>query len=127
MNQRSVIVIFVIVPMAGLLAGCGGPQWAVHSQATPNPFLNQRRFVVLPIDFTGLHVDNKPEAEFLAEKSADQQASFAADKQGINAFFFKALVTRAAEGGIEVFPAAASQSAPFQIHQPAWRTICRSV
>jgi hypothetical protein len=115
MNIRSLAL--VIVASSSALAGCGGgPQWTVHSQAAPDPFLNQKSFGVVPTDFTGYMVGGKSEADYLADKKPDQQASFQADKQGIDEMLVNALVGKAQATGINVSRATGPGAAPFQIH-----------
>src|SRR5262245_59446007 len=81
--------------------GCG-PPWTVVVEAVPNPFFGQGRFVVMPIDFTGLHVGKKSEAAYLVGKDPDQQRSFAEDKVGINDAFTRGLIDRAGASGIRI-------------------------
>jgi hypothetical protein len=103
-----------IAALAFLAAGCS-PPWQVVLQAVPDPFVAQRRFAVLPIDFTGLHIGKKSEVEYLAGKDADQQRSFAGDKEGMNAEFTKELLARAHAEGIEVFLATSPADGPYLI------------
>jgi hypothetical protein len=115
MNRRSVSALLTVTAASLVIGGCG-QSWIIHAQAVPDPFLNQRRYAVLPVDFTGLTVGEKSEAEYQAGKSPDQQASFEGDKAGMNETFFKVLVSKAHDAGIEVVPATGPASAPFQIH-----------
>lgn len=113
MKRRAILSILGL-SCASALIGCG-PPWRVMMQANPDPFLGQSTFAVLPIDFTGLVVGSKPEQVYLAEKDADQQRSFLADKAAINEEFAKALMATAHDEGLTVVPATGPQSAPFMI------------
>jgi hypothetical protein len=68
-----------------------GPRWIVVTQATPSPFANQRMFAVEPMHYEGLVVGDKSEAEWLAGKDDEQQASWEADKQAFAARFSQEL------------------------------------
>ena len=92
MNRR--LVLFVVVLAASFLLGCG-PKWRVITQARPSPLYLKGTFAVLPIDYTGLHVGEKPEAVYLAEKSADQDDNFRQDKVALNEEFAAALMAHA--------------------------------
>jgi hypothetical protein len=99
---------------APLLAGCG-PAWIVHSQAAPDPFLGQKSFAVLPIDYAGLQVGAKSEQDYLSGKTPDQQESFRNDKEALNGEFLHTLQEHSEQLGIQVVPATGPQSAPFLI------------
>lgn len=110
------LVFLAVASSSSLLAGCGGAQWVVHSQAAPDPFLNQRSFGVVPTDFSGYAIGGKSEAEYLSTKQPEQQASFQADKAGIDEMLVNSLTGRAQGAGIQIIRATGPQSAPFQIH-----------
>jgi hypothetical protein len=116
MTRRSSLALsLVALAMAALTCiGCG-PPWTVMVEAVPNPFFGQGKFVVMPIDFTGLRVGSKSEAEYLSGKDPNQQQSFAEDKRGINDQFVGALVDRARANGIRVDLATGPQDGPFVI------------
>jgi len=97
-----------------VLTGCG-PRWIVHTQAAPDPFLNQKAFAVLPVDFTGLQIGEKSEQEYLAGKNPDQQESFKADKAALNGEYLRELSDHADKIGVRVVPATGPDSAPFLI------------
>jgi hypothetical protein len=119
MYRRSLLAVTVVL-FALALIGCG-PPWVVVMQTTPDPFVNAPRFSVLPTDFTGLTIGEKPEAVYLSEKDAGQQQSFAADKAGINEEYVNALIKSARDAGIEVVLGTGPGDAPFQIHPSiAW-------
>ncbi len=96
------------------LVGCA-PPWHVVLIATPDPFLGQRKFGVLPIEYAGLMIGRKPEPVYLSEKDPKQQASFQDDKAALNANFLEHLTGRARESGVEIVPATGPDSAPFII------------
>jgi hypothetical protein len=111
MHRRSLLL---ALTFGAALVGCG-PPWHVIRQAAPDPFLGQRRFSVLPIDFGGLRIGNKPEEVYLAEKDAKQQASFAEDKAALNEQFLQKLVLHGHELGLDIVPATGPADAPFLI------------
>ena len=114
MYRRSLLALTVVL-FALALIGCG-PPWVVVMQTTPNPFVNAPKFSVLPTDFTGLTIGEKPEAVYLSEKDAGQRDSFQGDKAGINEEFVGALIKQAREAGIEVVLGTGPADAPFVIH-----------
>jgi hypothetical protein len=124
MIRRSLLVLAVAL-FAFALTGCG-PKWIVVAQAAPNPFVNQSRFSVLPVDFRGLEIGDKPEAVYLAEKSEEQRQSFLGDKAGMNEEFTASLIKQARELGLDVVLATGPNDAPFQIRpsvawlEPGW-------
>jgi len=124
MIRRSLLALAVAL-FAVVLTGCG-PKWIVVAQAAPNPFINQSRFSVLPVDFRGLEVGAKPESLYLAEKSEEQRQSFLGDKAGLNEEFTGALIKQARELGLDVVLATGPNDAPFQIRpsvswlEPGW-------
>ena len=116
MNLRNVVVLLACAS-SSVLAGCGGgPQWVVHSQAAPDPFLNQRSFGVVPTDFSSYLIGGKSEPQYLSEKKPEQQASFQADKASIDEMLVSSLTGRAQGAGIQVIRATGPESAAFQIH-----------
>jgi hypothetical protein len=120
MNRRTLLSAIVVTAASTALAGCG-PSWLIHLQATPDPFVNQKAFAVLPIDYAGLTIGDKPEPEYLAGKTPDQQESFKTDKAALNEEFLRELSQHADEQGVHVVPATGPDSAPFLIHPSvAW-------
>jgi hypothetical protein len=113
MNRRSFVGIGALV-VGAMMVGCG-PPWQVIVQAAPDPFMGQRRFSVLPIDYAGLMIGRKPEPVYLSEKDPKQQASFAEDKAALNERFLETLQGISRETGIDVVPATGPGDAPFQI------------
>jgi hypothetical protein len=114
MHRQTIASFAAVAALSSLLAGCA-PEWVVHAQAAPDPFLNQRSFAVLPVDFTGYLVGGKTEAEYLSAKEPDTQSSFQADKASINEFFTEVLTAKASHAGLQIVKATGPQSAPFQI------------
>jgi hypothetical protein len=113
MDRRSFVAIGALAVGAALV-GCG-PSWQVVVQAAPDPFVGQRRFSVLPIDYAGLMIGRKPEPVYLSEKDAKQQASFVEDKAALNDRFLETLRAVSHETGVDVVPATGPADAPFQI------------
>jgi hypothetical protein len=117
---RRILLALTVALFALALLGCG-PRWVVVLQTTPNPLVNQSKFSVLPIDFTGLEIGEKPEGLYLSEKSPEQRESFEGDKVGMNEEFTKALMSKARELGLDVVLATGPNDAPFQIRPSvAW-------
>lgn len=111
----------LLIPiLAALLAGCG-PPWQILRQANPDPFIRQTKFAVLPINFTGLRVGEKTEADYLAEKDAEARNNWVGDKLGLNEEFTSNLISTAREHGLTVVPATGPGDAPFVIRPSvAW-------
>ncbi len=112
--HRRILLAVTVALFSLALIGCG-PPWVVVMQTTPDPFVNQSKFSVLPIDFTGLEIGEKPEGLYLSEKNPEQRESFQGDKAGINEEFTKTLIGKARELGLDVVLATGPNDAPFQI------------
>ncbi len=113
MNRRSLLSSLVVA--STLLIGCGGHTWHVVAMAAPDPFLGQKKFAVLPIDYADLHVGAKSEAQYLGEKDEKQRASFAEDKVALNDKYVEELMVHAREAGVEIVLATGPADAPFMI------------
>lgn len=83
------------------LVGCG-PRWRVISQAEPNPFVGEKNFVIMPVDFSGLKVGSKTEEEYLSEKKDKTVESFEQDKIDMATNIEENLKKVAKGGGISV-------------------------
>jgi hypothetical protein len=114
MHRRLFLGLFALVA-SSILMGCAEAPWHVVVQSVPDPFLGQRRFSVLPIDYTGLMIGRKPEPVYLGEKEPQQRASFLEDKAALNDRFLAVLQQKAREGNVEVVPATGPGDAPFMI------------
>ena len=85
-----------------LLVSCGKP-WRVVAQAVPNPMIGKKAFTVMPIDFKGLLVGSKSEADYVASmEDAEKRESWLGDKKGMNQEFTRSLIDNASEDGIRV-------------------------
>lgn len=117
---RRTFALVAPLALASVLVGCG-PSWVVVKQATPDPFLGQKKFGVLPVDYSGLHVGEKDEASYLAEKDAETRNNWAGDKLGLNDKFAESLMEEARAAGVEVVKATGPADAPFMIRpHVAW-------
>jgi hypothetical protein len=70
-NSHFALIVAPLFAFFGM--GCAKPYMIVR-QATPDPFVGKTDFVVLPIDYSDLHVGEKTEADYVAgkkESSAD--------------------------------------------------------
>jgi len=114
MNRLRGVVVSLLLATSAALVGCG-PPWTVIVATTPDPFVRQRSFAVLPIEFNGLLVGDKSEPEYLSEKDAESQASWRGDKTAMNEEYTNALVAHAGESGIGVALATGPGTAPFLI------------
>jgi len=95
-------LLMLSVMLLGLwLSGCG-PQWRVITQASPNPFLGKREFVVLPATYNGLRVGDKSEAEYLSAKKDKSVDSFQEDKAAMADRFMAVLRERASKHGLRL-------------------------
>ncbi len=115
MQRRHFFVLAAALAVAPLaLAGCG-PKWVVLTQAAPNPLAGQTKFGLMPVDYTGLIVGEKSEAEYLASKDEETRTSWVGDKGGIDTEFGKVLMEKASGAGINVVKATGPGDAPFMI------------
>lgn len=94
---------------------CGGAEWRVIKQASPNPLAGHASFAVLPVDYAGLKIGTMTEADYVASKSDETKESFEGDKDAISEKFAAALVARANEQGLAVELASGRVAAPFLI------------
>ena len=92
-----------------LTTACGKP-WQVVTQAQPSPMINVRQYSVQPIVMDGLIVGDEPEAAWLAERDAEQRASWVEDKKELDSGFRIKLVEAMQERGMQVVP-----QGPFQL------------
>jgi hypothetical protein len=116
MMKRRIVLALGLLMAVALLAACG-PAYQIIAQAVPNPMLGKNGFAVMPIDFTGLRVGEKSEAEWMSEKDADAKSSWEGDKKGMNDRFGGNLISEAAGEGITVVPGPAQQ--PFVVQAKA--------
>ena len=112
MLKRSLMLLSMTVGL--WLMGCA-PRWTVISQATPNPFLGKKEFVVMPIDYTGLKIGEKSEEEYLSgkEEKADAKgkdsntrSNLEGDKAEMSQFFQEKLKNGVSGDGIKITSAA---------------------
>lgn len=108
MNRRALLVLFALVT-ALFASGCGH-RWMVVRQAAPNPLTGANRFALDAVHYETLRVGGISEAEYLAGKTPEQQASFQADKQGFMQQFGSALVEKAQGLQIAGMPAPDAQT-----------------
>lgn len=85
LRSRSIAPFVVSFAVAGLV-GCG-PKWTVVRQATPNPMNVASSFYVEPPSLEGLHVGEKTESEWLAEKGDDTKRKWEGDKSAMASNF----------------------------------------
>jgi hypothetical protein len=77
----------VVVCWAVAVLDCGGesgPLLQIVRQASPTAFKGMITLQVKPIDFTNLRVGEKTEAQWLADKDPDAQASQSGDERGFH-------------------------------------------
>jgi hypothetical protein len=89
--------------------------------SSANPLLGQRQFVVEPVHYEGVKINQKSEADFLSDKSSDQVASWQADKADANKIFFENVAAKTA-GLTIASPTQTAGSGTFTI-----RPICTSI
>ncbi len=104
-SPHSFLFAFGAMLLGLFLVACG-PPYKVITQANPNPFIGANKFVVMPIDYSNLHIGSKTEAEYASSKNEKQQGSFEGDKEGINNEFAQNLKIKALDEGINVDVAA---------------------
>ncbi|XXX74457.1 hypothetical protein WMF30_43100 [Sorangium sp. So ce134] len=113
MHRRYALWILLLC-LAPLLVACGHP-WKAARQAVPNPFYGKGRFGVVPVSFHALVVGDVSEADWMADKDAEQRQSWQEDKAGINEQFAEALMAEAASEDAIVVKAMSAADAPFFI------------
>ncbi|WP_437965609.1 hypothetical protein WMF04_39155 [Sorangium sp. So ce260] len=113
MHRRHALWILLLC-LTPLLAACGHP-WKTSRQAVPNPFYGKGRFAVVPVAFLALEVGDVSEADWMADKDAEQRQSWQEDKSGINEQFTEALMAEAASEDAIVVKAMSAADAPFFI------------
>jgi hypothetical protein len=95
----------VVVCWAVAVLDCGGesgPLLQIVRQASPTAFKGMITLQVKPIDFTNLRVGEKTEAQWLADKDPDAQASHAGDKAGMSEDFTAKITETVAERNMRV-------------------------
>lgn len=112
--MKSAKLLSALLLGIGILASGCGPQWAVVKQSTPNPFIGQKAFLIEPIKFDGMLVGKLSEADYLAKKKPDQQASFVADKTAMNERFAARLTELAAKNGLTITPVSGTPGLTFR-------------
>src|SRR2546423_3914277 len=80
MRMRQMVVLTLYLHVLAAASGCAGARWEIVRQAPSNPLAGATEFYVAPVQFEGITIQDKPEAEWLATRSAAQQASWANDK-----------------------------------------------
>lgn len=94
------------------LVGCGGgPQWRAVMQSNPNQLAGQKQFTVAPLDFAGLTVGQKSEADYLSAKEDEAKKGWVESKAGLEDEFIKSLRAGAVTSGVQMSVGAAG--APF--------------
>lgn len=94
MTKRLLMMLSVM--LLGLWLGGCGPRWRVISQASPNPFVGKKEFVVLPVEYKDLRIGKKSEEEYLSEKKDKSVDSFQEDKAAMADRFLAVLRDKAA-------------------------------
>lgn len=98
---------------AGMVSSACTP-WVVVRQASPNPLGGQTQFQLQPLNFDGLHVGEKTQAEYLAGKDPGQRASWQADLLAMNQIFAERLHSNTP--GLTIAPVGQAQApGPFTI------------
>src|SRR5687768_9475314 len=89
LSRRALFGVVLSVSIGASAAGCGGPSYQVIRQATPNPLINVRSYALLPVTWEGFTYNERPESEWLATRTPDQQASWQNDKAGATARYMQ--------------------------------------
>ncbi len=77
---------------AAFLLACANPWKVLHSSGPPSALKGVTTFKVT-VDYEGLMIGGKSEAEYVGGKDADTAASFAGDKKGMQEAFLATLVS----------------------------------
>ncbi len=81
-NLRKLLALLIAALGLAFGQGCV-PHWTVVKQATPNPFVGQNKFVLAEPSFEGLMVQERPEAEFKAGRTAEENQRWDDDKKKV--------------------------------------------
>jgi hypothetical protein len=92
-----------LVPLLVLAAGAGGCMPYVAVQSGPPPLASYRSFIVEPMHFEQVSIGGKSEAEYLAGKNPNAQASWEGDKQAVANEFLAGMMAHA--GALQIGPA----------------------
>lgn len=99
MTRRLMAVVLAVLALG--MFGCG-PPWKIVRQAAPNPLLGQKNFAVAPVNFEGLMVGDGSEAEYMADKDAEEKNNWVQTKVEMNEVFRAALMAEGAEDGLQI-------------------------
>ena len=69
-RPRSLWFVLSLLCLAATV-GCGGANWQVMRQASPNPFRGAATFTLLPLDVTQMTIDGEPAASWLAHNPTE--------------------------------------------------------
>lgn len=80
MKRTSKLTLTLSLAAAVLVCGCGGTRWEIVQKAPNNPMAGAHEFYVAPVQFDGIIIQGKSEAEWLATRNPKQQAAWTNDK-----------------------------------------------
>jgi hypothetical protein len=99
MHRRQFTLLAMLVASLFFVGGCF-KRYTVVRQAVPNPFLGQHSFSIEPVHFETLQVGRMAEAEWLARKTPEQQASYMNDRQAMIQRYVERMTAR--NPGLEI-------------------------
>lgn len=89
---------FIAAAVGLVVAGCGGASWTIVKRPNPSPVRAATTFTVRPIDFSGVSVDGKPEAEWRAARPPEKGKSWDEDKAVANQNYLNAIAAAPKHG-----------------------------
>jgi hypothetical protein len=110
--SRRALALFVLFALT--LLGCE-PTWHVVRKAQPYPYPRNPRFAVMGVEFRGVEIGEKSEAEYRSGKDRKQNESFTEDQRALSDEYATGLIQRARDIGIDVTPGVGDAGAQFII------------
>jgi hypothetical protein len=108
----SLLKATLVIALALTLVGC--TRWTVVQQASPNPFPGLMKLHLEPVSFEGMMVQDREEAEFLAERDEEGRQRWLDDKRKVAETYLSSLRDEAE--GYQVVQAPASDAISVRSH-----------
>ena len=85
MNRRVLLKLALLATVLPVAACASG--WQTVRQASPNPFSNHHTFVVAPVTAERLLIQRVPEAQWVANRTPEQQSGWQRDRAAMTGRF----------------------------------------
>ncbi len=110
MSMRSLLLPVVVAAFFSC-----GKAYQVVKPSEGNPVAGNKKFAVLPLDWSGVKVDEQTEDAFLAAADADMKKEWPADKDEAAKEFERGAMEAATGGPVELAAATDPAAAPFAV------------